>query len=237
MDSGVNLVAFARMDGCPVSQPQPTSSLIDDKAQVGRNDVAIKKARTAALFRLPFLPWFTWTCCTFQKKKYRGARYFTELVTLFSEHLPSLLIYDSVLNICQERVGRVGEEDLAWTAGMQLLIFLLATPGVVHLDRELFGQNLPSSERPLGFGILSTAIFSHHIIDSFYRLFYFQDIWPWNRPGTQLSTQLNFHPKKLAHFWMWLGEEAKMGPILSVYYKFFVLMVHLDGYVQRILKT
>merc|ERR1711936_507517 len=35
MDSGVNLVAFARMDGCPV----------------GCNDVAIKKARTAALFR------------------------------------------------------------------------------------------------------------------------------------------------------------------------------------------
>ena len=146
MDSGVNLVAFARMDGCPVSQPQPFSSwwhLIDDKAQVGCNDVAIKKARTAALFRLPFLPWFTWTCCTFQKKKYRGARYFTELVGAFFG-IPAFIIDTTVLNICQERVGRVREEDLAWTAGMQLLIFFLAAPGVVHQDRELFGENSPS---------------------------------------------------------------------------------------------
>ena len=36
---------------------------------------------------------------------------------------------------------------------------------------------------------------------------------------------------------MWLGEEAKMGPILSVFTNSFYLMVHLDGYVQRILKT
>jgi hypothetical protein len=28
---------------------------------------------------------------------------------------------------------------------------------------------------------------------------------------------------------MWLGEEAKMGLILSVYYIFFVFVVHLDG--------
>ena len=36
---------------------------------------------------------------------------------------------------------------------------------------------------------------------------------------------------------MWLGEEAKMGLILSVYYIFLYFVVHLDGYVQRILKT
>ena len=36
------------------------------------------------------------------------------------------------------------------------------------------------------------------------------------KPGKRSGTQLNFHLKKLANFWMWLGEEAKMGPILSV---------------------
>ena len=132
MDSGVNLVAFARMDGCPVSQPQPTSSLIYDKAQVGCNDVAIKKARTAALFRLHIS----------EEKVLRGF-YFTELVGAFFG-IPAFIIDTTVLNICQERVGRAREEDLAWTAGMQLLIFFLAAPGVVHQDRELFGENSPS---------------------------------------------------------------------------------------------
>ena len=44
-----------------------------------------------------------------------------------------------------------------------------------------------------------------------------------HRPGTWLSTQLDFHLKKFAHFGMWLDEEAKMGLSLSVYCKFFVL--------------
>ena len=36
---------------------------------------------------------------------------------------------------------------------------------------------------------------------------------------------------------MLLREQAKMGPTLSVYYKFFVPHGSFDGYVQRILKT
>ena len=53
-----------------------------------------------------------------------------------------------------------------------------------------------------------------------YRLLYFQ----------------HFHLKKLAHFWIWMGEEAKMGPSY-LFSNSLYLMVHLDGYVQRILKT
>ena len=71
--------------------------------------------------------------------------------------------------------------------------------------------------------ILSTNYRLFNTLSINFIYFYFQDILHWNRPGTWLSTQLDFHLKKFAHFWMWLDEEAKMGLSLSVYCKFFVL--------------
>ena len=95
-------------------------------------------------------------------------------------------------------------------------------------------SELSFSGWPVGFGRLSTTSF-FTILSTNYRLFntlstnfidvYFQDILPWNRPGTWLSTKLDFHLKKFAHFWMMHDEEAKMGLGLYVYYKFSVLRV------------
>ena len=76
---------------------------------------------------------------------------------------------------------------------------------------------------PVLFTILSTNYRLFNTLSTNFIDFYFQDILHWNRPGTWLSTQLDFHLKKFAHFWMWLDEEAKMGLSLSVYCKFFVL--------------
>ena len=53
--------------------------------------------------------------------------------------------------------------------------------------------------------------------------FLFSPIWALNAPGTRQSTQLNFHLKNLSNFWMLLGEERKIGLVLSVYYILFVL--------------
>ena len=53
-------------------------------------------------------------------------------------------------------------------------------------------------------------------------------------PGTRLSTQPKIHHRMLAHFWMWLGEEAKMGPTLQILCTLYFLYFY--GYVQRILK-
>ena len=78
---------------------------------------------------------------------------------------------------------------------------------------------------PVFFTILSTNYRLFNTLSTNFIDVYFQDILPWNRPGTWLSTQLDFHLKKFAHFWMWHDEEAKMGLSLYVYYKFSVLRV------------
>ena len=64
---------------------------------------------------------------------------------------------------------------------------------------------------PVFFTILSTNYRLFNTLSTNFIDVYFQDILPWNRPGTWLSTQLDFHLKKFAHFWMWHDEEAKMG--------------------------
>ena len=76
---------------------------------------------------------------------------------------------------------------------------------------------------PVFFTILSTNYRLFNTLSTNFIDVYFQDILPWNRPGTWLSTQLDFHLKKFAHFWMWHDEKAKMGLSLYVYYKFAVL--------------
>ena len=78
---------------------------------------------------------------------------------------------------------------------------------------------------PVFFTILSTNYRLFNTLSTNFIDVYFQDILPWNRPGTWLSTQLDFHLNKFAHFWMWHDEEAKMGLSLYVYYKFSVLRV------------
>ena len=82
---------------------------------------------------------------------------------------------------------------------------------------------------PLGFGRLLTTIFFTILLTN-YRLFDtlstnfidFSIFWIFG-PDIDVEPELNFHIKTLAHFWMWLDEEAKMGLILSVFHKFFVL--------------
>ena len=95
---------------------------------------------------------------------------------------------------------------------------------------------------PVGFGrLLSTIFFT--ILSTIYWLFNtlstnFIDFYilPSNRPGTWLSTQLDFHLRSLLISECGLMKKLKWGSVYLFFTNSLYFVVYLDGYVQRIFK-